>query len=379
MKKTKIAICLRDMRVGGVESVCVRMMDALIKTGRYDITVVSYTRITTPIYAEWFAAHPDVRTYVLYPSRLLGTKLPHFFLWRLIMHWARDVYRFVRRSRIRSACLADVDVFIDFYDFSFAKEFKKINRPKIAWWHSSINKFVGGGYARYMAGYDRMVVLTDGFMRDVIAAHPEMDGKIVRIYNPIDVHDIRSRADMARMDGDYFSYVARLDGDKDADTAICAFDKFWCDAGCPDVDLVICGDGHLAAQLRQMAAALPSGGHIRFMGTVKNPFGIMAGARANILSSYAEGLPTVVIEGLILDTPEIASDCPNGPREILMDGRLGMLYAPGDVAGLAQCMERVWRGKWMHPSDAVADSLRRFDIDEIVPQIEKLIKSVNKK
>ncbi len=101
----------------------------------------------------------------------------------------------------------------------------------------------------------------------------------------------------------------------------------------------------------------------------------MAGALGNILSSYSEGLPTVLIEGAAVGTVNIASDCKNGPREILMDGRAGLLYAPGDAAALARHMNDIWRGRV--DMDAMtrraADALHRFDADVIAGQITDLI------
>ena len=242
MKKTKIAFCLRDMRIGGVEAVCIRMMDALLATGRYEIVFISYTKITTPVYAEWFANHPDVKTYALYPARGMGTNLPHFFLWRIIRHLMRDVYRGVRRMTMNTRRFADVDLFIDFYNFSFAREFKKFKTPKITWWHLSIKKFLARDRSRALDSYDAMVALTDGFVADTSAAYPAYAHKIRRIYNPIDVDAVRTRAELAPCGGDYFACVGRLDGDKDTSTVIRAFDRFWNNAGRPDMDLVIVGD-----------------------------------------------------------------------------------------------------------------------------------------
>lgn len=79
MKKIKVAFCVRDMKIGGVESVMIRTLDALLKTNLFDISVITYSKIKVPVYAQWFAAHPNVTVYTMYPSRWLGTDLAHFF------------------------------------------------------------------------------------------------------------------------------------------------------------------------------------------------------------------------------------------------------------------------------------------------------------
>ncbi len=377
MRKKKIAICLRDMKIGGVESVCIRTLDALMKNPDLEIILITYCPLREPVYRDWFAAHPQIKTYALYPLKWLGTDLAHFFLWRIIQHAARDVYRWLRRMTMDVRRFADVDVFIDYYNFAFDREFRRLGGPKISWWHSSINSFIDGNYIRFLPRYDMMVTLTDGFVDDFRAMYPEFKNKIMRIYNPMDVAAARARADSADAPefGNYFCCVSRLYADKDIETVLRAFDMFWRDAGRPDVRLVIVGGGSHADRFKSIAASLPAATNIIFTGPQPNPFGFMAGAMGNILSSYSEGLPTVLIEGAAVGTINIASDCKNGPREILMDGRAGLLYAPGDAAALARHMNDIWRGRV--DTDAMtrraADALHRFDADVIAGQITDLI------
>ena len=47
-----------------------------------------------------------------------------------------------------------------------------------------------------------------------------------------------------------------------------------------------------------------------------------------ILSSNFEGLPNVLIESQTLKLPIISSNCPTGPKEILLKGKLGLLFKP---------------------------------------------------
>ena len=377
-KKTKIAFCMRDMQVGGAESVFCRIADALIATGKYDITLLTYVNISEPIYVEWLRARPEIKTFALYPCKFLGTRMPHFFLWRLIKHAMRDVYRGARRTMLNDKKFSDIDVFIDFYDFGFANELKKFNAPKIAWWHSSSRRFIQECWVRFVSGYDKIVSLTCDFVSDVGNKYPDIQNKITHIYNPIDVAQIRKMAEnAARFDGNYFSCVSRISADKDIATVIRAFDKFMQCANNPDVKLIIVGDGALKGEMETLVKSLGQGNNIIFMGAMKNPFGIMGGACANILSSYNEGLAIVLIEAQALSVQNIASNCPNGPREILCDGKLGQLYPSGDADALAKCMMNVWRGQFKKPTArALNQSLDRFDMKNITPQIENLIKSV---
>ena len=79
---------------------------------------------------------------------------------------------------------------------------------------------------------------------------------------------------------------------------------------------------------------------ITFLGFTPNPLPYMRQAQLMVLSSKFEGLPTVLIEGLILGKVLVSTDCPTGPREILDAGRAGLLTPVGDAAALAAAMLR---------------------------------------
>ncbi len=377
MKKTTIAICLRDMQVGGVESVLIQTLTEMLARGDVNIRVITYTNITAPVYRDWFARHPEIKLTVLYPCRFLGTKMPHFFLWKIFKHWARDIYRWVKYITISSHRFNDVDVFIDYYNFSFVREFKKWHGKKITWWHSGIDALYAGGRMRYMPMYDGLVMLTRDAADELRAQYPEYSDKIIQIYNPIDAAHARELAGRGKyMRGDYFVCVARLTHDKDIETVLRAFDMFWQNASRPNFKMVFVGDGNIADEFKQIARTLPSAQQIKFVGATANPFGYMAHARANILSSYSEGMGVVLVEAAAVGTLNIASDCRNGPREILMDGRAGLLFAPGDATELALRMMDVYTGRvdTQKMIDTATKNLSRFDATKITEQIMKVIK-----
>jgi glycosyltransferase involved in cell wall biosynthesis len=372
-KKTRVAFCMRDMQLGGAEAVLVRTLEGLMKRGDLDISIVSYVDITESIYKNWLAQHFEIKHVVLYPCSWLGTKLKRFFLVRIFQHLLRDVYRFGRRALFNDSVWQNYDVIVDYYDFGFHQELKKVQKQKIAWWHSSINKFVSGAknYTKYLESYDKFVALTDGFVDDFKKQWTQFADKILRVYNPLNVADIVSRAESGDVfPGNYFVSVARLSADKDVVTVLHAFDKFYLDNNNPAARLVLVGGGDID-KYRKIADKCIASKNIVFLGAQSNPFGYMRGALANILSSYSEGLPTVLLESIAVKTLNIASDCKNGPREILLDGKAGLLYVPGDVDGLAQHMSDVWQNKTptKRMIDTASKSLDRFDVKNIVAQV----------
>lgn len=378
MKKTKVAFCVRDMRIGGVESVLIRTMDTLLKHKNIEVSVITYVNIKEQVYLDWFKSHPQVKVYTLYPSRWLGTNLSHFFLTRIFQHICRDLYRWFKRTFIGFRDIKDIDVFIDFFNFSFNSELKKISKPKLTWWHYSIDAFIVGNYVKYMKNYNLLVALTDGFVSEFKRLYPEYSDKIMRIYNPIDINRAVQKSKEEKVPaGKYFCCVSRLYADKDIPTLLKGFDIFWNKTNRPDVKLYVIGDGSYKTRYEQMAKTLSSSQQIVFTGALSNPFGYMRGAVANILSSKSEGLPTVLIEAISVDTLNISSDCRNGPREILCDGAGGLLFEPGNVQQLSECMYVAFNDKKQvkEMKKIAQENLVRFDSGVVSKEIIKLIKS----
>ena len=49
----------------------------------------------------------------------------------------------------------------------------------------------------------------------------------------------------------------------------------------------------------------------------------------------------VLLEAVTAGVPAVAFDCPTGPREIIDNGRTGLLVPPQDIAALADGMTRL--------------------------------------
>jgi len=58
-----------------------------------------------------------------------------------------------------------------------------------------------------------------------------------------------------------------------------------------------------------------------------------------VLSSFSEGMPSVIPEAMSQGLPVVATDV-GGVREILLDGQCGLIVPPGDPESLAQALER---------------------------------------
>ncbi len=157
---------------------------------------------------------------------------------------------------------------------------------------------------------------------------------IATIYNPFDFDLLRRRAAEPRaLPGEpYVLYPARLTPRKRQDLLLRAYAQ----SGVA-LPLVLLGgvsgtEGEkYEIEMRSLAAELGIAERVRFLGFEQNPYPWIKAAALVAMSSDSEGLPTVLIESLILGTPVVSTDCPTGPAEILT-GDLARFLSPVDDA-----------------------------------------------
>lgn len=369
------------MTVGGVENVFVQTLEKLQHL--YDITVFLDWPVQEPVYAKWFEEHKNIKLVVFYPKSPFFSNLmkysSHFPL-KNIRKISYSLYKKYRRFKLMvlNKVARDVDLIIDYKNACFWKEIKNINVPKITWVHGSFNFFQNDRCLKNFRGYDKIVCLTDSFRKDFLMKYPEYQDRIIKIYNPIDYRKIAEESKNAEhFGGKYFVCVSRLDVDKDVKTVLLAFDEFWRNENMPDCSLLVIGSGPTERSLKELSETLSAKNNILFLGQKIRPFGYMSYALANILSSYNEGLPTVLIEGAACGVLNISSDCPNGPGEILLAGKGGVLFEPGNYRQLAAIMADVWNDRIDKKTliENSLNNLKRFDLETSVEQVKSLIEN----
>jgi glycosyltransferase involved in cell wall biosynthesis len=149
--------------------------------------------------------------------------------------------------------------------------------------------------------------------------------------------------DSFSVDRNYALFVGRLSPEKRVSTVLAA----WKLLGHP-IPLLVIGGGPDQQEL-EAAAKCDGPSRISFLGQLPRPQVLerISGARFLIFSSeWYENFPVTIAESFACRTPVIASRM-GAMREIVSDGRTGLLFTPGDWRDLAQKVE--WA--WTHPNE----------------------------
>ena len=108
----------------------------------------------------------------------------------------------------------------------------------------------------------------------------------------------------------------------------------------PDYHLLILGSGEEENRLKQIIQNLEISNDVDLLGFEENPYKYLNKAECFILSSLWEDPGFALVEAAYLNIPIIASNCPNGPEEILQNGLGGYLFKNNSQAQLIETFDR---------------------------------------
>jgi glycosyltransferase involved in cell wall biosynthesis len=187
---------------------------------------------------------------------------------------------------------------------------------------------------------DHFVCVSEGVRDDLVAGFGVHRDRCTVIPNPVDVDHLEELAGAPLAvsvppAAVTFLSVGRLEPQKDHTTLLRAFAEV---AHEIDAALVVVGDGSLRSELEDLAAHLGVADRVLFTGARANPYPLFRAADVLVLSSRYEGMPNVLLEALALGLRCVATDCPHGPAEILVEPGLGALVPVGDAPALAGAM-----------------------------------------
>lgn len=374
---------------GGIDTVLVEYLNNLVQTTPHKVSIaimlkmgeeleVYKGRLNNKIDIFYLIEHPFLTTYKRKAIR--GNKNAIIGLFDELL--INPIRRWQTKRKLNFLAQTN-DVIVDF-DSCFGSYIKKEWTAKIiAFFHFSFKKELERDKRRMrrfktkVDKYDHIVTISDAMLHEAQELYPEAKNKFTRIYNFIDPANLKQKAQEG-CDGKspFILAVERLEeSQKDITTLLKAYAilKDRMKEGTPH--LYIIGKGKDEYLLRQKAQELSINREVTFLGFIPNPYPWIKKATAIVHSAKFEGLPTILIESLLLDKLIVATDCPTGPKEILNYGHAGILVPPNNAQAFADAIIKITQDPQIQ-EEIKKDILyhkNKFMPEECIQQFESLL------
>lgn len=358
----KIAIFMRSMQgSGGAERAMLNLAHGLYdqghrvdmvmarKTGHFLDEIHSAIRVVdlnVGSARESLLSLPRLGRDAWFWAQMVLASKPHFALGAL-----PKLARYLRREK--------PDVLISAMDYPnavalAAKTLTGNEIPVIATAHSTLSAEIASTKRRRIKAQlevarrfypraDALVAVSRGVADDLAQVLGNPDN-IATIYNPVVSPDLATKAAQP-LNHPWFSgegppVILAVGGLKPAKDFATLFRAFAIAHRERPMRLLVLGEGKLRQDLTDLASQLGIAGDLQMPGFVDNPYQYMARSALMAVSSIYEGLSMVLVEALACGCPVVSTDCPNGPAEILENGRYGTLVPVKDEGSLAAAMLR---------------------------------------
>lgn len=249
----------------------------------------------------------------------------------------------------------------------------KSERRKASWWEQQVIRVA-------LAVPDGIITPSQGVAADLIENHGARDDLIKSIPNGIDAESICEMARQPilglRKASPWIITACRLAPQKDFMTL---FRAFLIVRSKREVQLILVGDGEQRETVENMIIEMGLGDDVVMTGFQENPYKYLSMADVAVLSSFYEGSPVAIIEAFALGLPQVVTDCPSGPGELVEDGINGFLVKPGDAETMADRLLRLLDDAPLRSEmrEAARLTATRYNIAAMAHQYEQYILTVS--
>lgn len=200
------------------------------------------------------------------------------------------------------------------------------------------------------------IICCSNFLKEKMDTNPLFAKKTIAMHNFVD-----RPAETAAARQDYVLYFGRYSREKGVKLLLEAARAL------PEIPFVFAGKGPLEAELAQ-APNIRSVGFQSGEALAK----LIREARFTVCpSQWYENCPFSVMESQVHGTPVLGADI-GGIPELIVPGKTGELFAPGDVRDLTEKIRRLWNDR--EAVAAWADNCRRAPFDTAEEYADKLMK-----
>ena len=389
-----IVISSGDLTMGGLQKVLVEYLKLIDKNKYRIVLLIANDYGKKNLFLEEIPKNVEiqfVRPYNLV-SKIAELSKNRKILNRLLLkryrYRSKRVFKSIFLEKLSK--LGKIDLIIDF-DGGLKSVLNNLKaEKKIIWIHSSIrkhkqdNKSKISRYGEELKKYDKIIAICKEMNEEIKELYPFLSSEIEYIYNPLDCNNIieQGNENIEKMtsyekeliERDYFLAVSRLDTvQKDFETLIEGY-LILKNKGIKE-RLYIIGEGDGRVKIEKMIEEKKLVEDVILLGEKKNPYIWIKHSKLFIHSSRYEGLPTVLLEALMMDKFIVSSNCPTGPTEILTKPKVGELFNVGDANQLAEKVLKILYDKDYQKELLKNIQLKKkeFELSEITEKFHKTI------
>ena len=389
-----IVISSGDLTMGGLQKVLVEYLKLIDKNKYRIVLLIANDYGKKNLFLEEIPKNVEiqfVRPYNLV-SKIAELSKNRKILNRLLLkryrYRSKRVFKSIFLEKLSK--LGKIDLIIDF-DGGLKSILDNLKaEKKIIWIHSSIrkhkqdNKSKISRYGEELKKYDKIIAICKEMKEEIKELYPSLSHKIEYIYNPLDCNNIieQGNENIEKMtsyekeliESDYFLAISRLDAvQKDFETLIEGY-LILKNKGIKE-RLYIIGEGDGRVKIEKMIEEKKLVEDVILLGEKKNPYIWIKHSKLFIHSSRYEGLPTVLLEALMMDKFIVSSNCPTGPTEILTKPKVGELFNVGDANQLAEKVLKILYDKDYQKELLKNIQLKKkeFELSEIAEKFHKII------
>ena len=322
MKKNKLIIFMPVIDVGGVEKNFYIITNYLSKKYK-EVEIITLSKIPRHKLNKNVKLAVSTNKF----SKLFGRRA--LFLISLFFLFKETFYN----KKVIILCFQGIVYCTIFSKILGLKIIIRSNSSPSGWSKNILKKYL---YKIIYNLADRVIVNSIDFKKEL---KNKFNLDSISIYNPLNKNEIL-KSSTKRVDIKFFKKkslniisVARFSEQKDHESLIKSINILKSNF---NIKLLLIGSGPEKFKINNLIKKFKLQKYIKIIKFKKNPYPYIKKSDLFVLSSKYEGSPNVLLEAITLKKFVISSDCPTGPREILDNGKGGILFKTGDYQMLSK-------------------------------------------
>lgn len=247
----------------------------------------------------------------------------------------------------------------------------------ISWIHGDIydlkaNKYQYFLQKRAFKKVKKIVTISKNTYNSIKHVFPSEVHKLEIINNGLDLEEIEKLSKEKKMilKNKIFVFLGRLDENKNPILLIEIAKKL--KEKNLDYQILVLGTGNLYNKMKEMIKEFKLDKYIKLKGYINNPYPYILSSTGLLLCSKSEGFPTVLLEGIMLDTPFVSTNV-GGVDEMANKYQCGVIATTEDEFLLEMKTMVENRDFYEELVDNCKKTKKLFTLEKQIKKIEKII------